>query len=251
MKKQIDILFLLVFFATSVALLCHPHNEIEAAFLSFKKTITPQKTAVKKTFKIDPFSSLSLSNNFSVVLTPSDEEKIEIETHEDLFPYVEYKVKNEVLDISLEKDKKYKKIKTLNVNVYYKKLDDLLLSGECQLRSEKPVVSETISLSASGVSKVDIAIQTDVFDCTCSGVSKINIRGNADKTSFSISGVSNIETRNLKTDKHRIRLSGVSSCTVGPAQSINAVLSGVSKLHYPKEAKIILKNSDESEAIPY
>ena len=189
-----------------------------------------------RNYDIDKFNVLKLGGSFSVILTEGKEEKLSIETDENLHQYLNVESKNNVLNIYSDRDVVLRPTK-LVVHVTYKNLEKVDISGACKLTSESTIRSDSFILSISGAGSGELNIETKTLKTDVSGAASLALAGTAATHNVSLSGASSLNAEELITEKTVISLSGAGAAKVHATEALDASVSGVGSIKYHGEPK--------------
>ena len=185
----------------------------------------------KETRAVPSFTGISASSVFNITVTKGSTESLTIEADDEVMQFVRSEVKNGVLNLYLDSKNKVKNIKNLKATVVMKNLDKVILSGTCKLTSNDLFTPDKFKAECSGVSNMEVNINTGQLSLEASGTSKIRIKSNiSNNADLDVSGTSTIQG-DLKATSVKINSSGV--CTVeltGSASNLMIDASGVSKV---------------------
>lgn len=233
MKKIIIFVILISYFTSCFA------NNIN------KGKIIGNKIIEQKDFNIKNFNKLYVSNSFNIVLTQGDEEKLILETDQNLIQYIEVKVLNNNLIIRMNDNYEYNYTK-MNLYLNFKFLENIDISGACEIttKGKNYIKFNDLSIDCSGATKIDLNLECNNLEIDCSGATEINLNGKADKFKIDCSGASEIDAKKLESKYCILDASGASTVTVFAIESLNAETSGASSIIYYGNPKII--NIDSS-----
>lgn len=181
----------------------------------FARSVIVSGPVETKEVKVKTFSKLDVRSQFDVFLTQGNKEELVIETYKSLMPYVKVEQVGKTLKIYL--DKKINKIKWVNkdhllsLHISANNLDNINLSGACDLYMETPLKADDLKISASGASDLDMK----------------PIEGNNIK--IITSGASDIDNAELIAKKVYINASGASDGNISiVADIVDMIASGAS-----------------------
>lgn len=219
------------------------------------KVITVSGDLVRKEISATSFVQLDVRTQIDVCLSQGEKEEVYIETYESILPWVESEKKNGELMVRL--DRRVTQInwfgrpKILKLHVTVKDLEQLDLSGACDLFMQTPMRFKDFNLNASGASDLNMKpVSGDNIRIFCSGASDIsnasfdvnsfylNTSGASDaeiliesaNAEFITSGASDIDLE-IVSEKLKINASGASDFYIfGECNGLKADISGASSL---------------------
>jgi hypothetical protein len=106
------------------------------------------------------------------------------------------------------------------------------------------------SFDVSGASTGTLTnVKNETLSLDASGASKIKIDGAAKELIVDLSGASRLDAENLKAENVTVDASGASSATVVALNDLNADASGASTIRYTGEPKNVKKNSSGASSV--
>ncbi len=184
------------------------------------------------------FTSIKVSGGIEVFLSQSTQEVVAISATE--IKYIEdikTTVENNTLKISTD-SKWYGKNKKMKVYISFKNLENLTVSGACDIKVSGSLKVPSLKIDFSGASEFTGNVQVDQLDMHLSGASDITISGSAKGININSSGASDINAKKLITETCQINVSGASDVDIVVNKEINAVASGASSITYSGNATI-------------
>ncbi|MBF0546124.1 MAG: DUF2807 domain-containing protein [Candidatus Riflebacteria bacterium] len=161
--------------------------------------------------KVDPFDSIAISGAYELSAeSGKPEQKLEINTDDNLLPLIKTEVSNGLLKIYSTES--ISPSKTVKISITALNLKDVSFSG-----------AGKISLSG---------IKNPAFKMTISGAGSVNCTGETDAFDLNISGAGSIDAKDLKVKKSYVSMSGAGSAKVYASEELNAEISGVGSVDY-------------------
>jgi hypothetical protein len=149
-------------------------------------------------------ASIIRSDSFSVVITVDD----------NIEEYINVKKADDTLEIYLDEGYHYRNV-TVEAEISMPYLDDLELSGASRADVSGFVSERDLDISVSGASKVNGDTTAGNVDIRLSGASKISLDGNGNDTVIKASGASQVNMDGFAADGDvDIDLSGASSLSL-------------------------------------
>ncbi|MDR1171654.1 MAG: DUF2807 domain-containing protein [Bacteroidales bacterium] len=186
----------------------------------------------KETRPVSNFTGIDASSAFDITVTRGDTESLVIEADDAAMAYIRSEVRNGVLHLYLDNEKKVKNIKTMKATIVMKNLDRVSLSGACKFTANDLFTPDRFKGDCSGASNMTVNLNTGQLNIGASGASNIqinvNVTGNAE---LDLSGASKFRGE-LKAAAVKFSSSGVCSVDLsGSADSFNIEVSGTSKVN--------------------
>lgn len=192
-----------------------------------------------------PFSTLSIAGSVNVIYTHSDSLSVTIKADENEINNVETKVLKSTLYIS--NAGKFKK--PITVFVKNNALKTILCSGATQIKTTNTIVSDTLIISASGASKLDLNVNASFVSAVQSGASTARLAGNANDLKASVSGAASLKAYDLICKNVSLVTSGSSTARTYASESLIANASGASSIKIKGDAKDISAEATPAASI--
>jgi hypothetical protein len=164
----------------------------------------------KDTRNLAPFEQIELDGAYSVKVQIQEEQKFEIESDENIIPFVTLEVKENVLRVYSTKRLIPRKGITLTISV--PKLTAVSMNGSCVMEVA--------------------GIKDEVFKAGINGSATLTVSGQVQKASIISNGVGYIDTTNLDAASVDIDVNGVGDAKVKAKKAIDAKISGAGKVEY-------------------
>lgn len=188
------------------------------------------------------YHGINVSSAFDVYLAQSNDEVVAVSaaTAKER-EMIKVQVKNGILYVSLDSKgwKWNSSNKKLKAYISFKNIDQLEISGACDVFIAGTLKAESLSIKQSGASDLKEG-KLDVRKLTVdlSGASDMKITGIATQTNIEASGASSFKGYNLVTDICDIKASGASDIKITVNKELSAHATGASDIHYKGEGLI-------------
>ncbi len=198
---------------------------------------------------VEPFNKLDLSLVFEAVIIPSAEEKVIVETDDNLQPYIIVENKNSTLSVKMKRNVNIGKHTAGKVYVYTKGIEALnnssvgKLSNEDTLRAENftlnnsavgstglTIKAKSIKINNSAVGKTDVSLYCDNLSLNNSSVGKTDLRGSCRESQINNSSVGSFDSRSLITQILHITNSSVGKTDISAEKEFYIRNTAVGKL---------------------
>jgi len=217
----------------------------------------PNEEIETRQFDFTEFSRLEIGSAFSYEIKQSDTYSISITANDNLFDDIKVTKEGQTLKIGMEFpevrwaifnsiDPKPKAVITMP------QLQGLDSSGATQGIVSDFTSTENLDIQASGASKVELAkisasnvvfgvsgsskvtgdIEAKNMELEVSGASTVQLKGSAVSMAADVSGSSVLKLADLEVENASVTLSGASNATINLDESLDAKLSGSSRLVY-------------------
>ena len=178
--------------------------------------------------EMSEFKAIDVSGAFFVEITVQKDFSIEVESDDNLLPFVKTESDGETLKI--ESEKKLNSSNPIKIKISAPDIENLQLSG------------------ASNVSIV--SLNNESLNIDTSGASKISCEGQTGNLTIDMSGASSLNGEKLSAENVSVDSSGASKATVSVKNSLKADLSGASKVvYYGNPTEIEKKTSGASSIV--
>ncbi len=201
----------------------------------FAKRIVARGELTRNEVEVKAFTKLDVRTQIDVYLSQGDKEALVIETYEGIMPYVNIDRKGKTLNVYL--DRRVNRIlwqnrpHMLKIFVTVKDIEDVQLSGACDLFMQTDLSVKDLNVNASGAS-----------DLSMKKIRGENIRIDA-------SGASDMENAAFEAASLYINASGASDGEVWVrAKDVTVIASGASDFDLDTEGeKLVLRSSGSSD----
>jgi carbon monoxide dehydrogenase subunit G len=205
----------------------------------------------KETRKVQPFTGISSSGSWDVMVAYGNSTDVTIEGDENLLEHIETVVENGKLYI---RAKKYGNIRSKNkITVYVTatRLQHLSLSGSGDIIGRGEFKNEgTTNVMVSGSGNIRFEFdQFNEIDVSVSGSGGIKMKGTAKEIEARISGSGNIDCKEVISDDASAHISGSGNIKVHANSSIDVHISGSGNVHYSGGAQNIRTHKNGSGRI--
>lgn len=213
------------------------------------------ETLAKRVFKLENFSSVSVSSGIDLYLQPSNKTEATLITSKELLDNVVVELDGSDLNIRLKNSFSWTNKKRNSIKVYlsYKQLNDISASSGAHvyMQNNATLKSDKLSLSGSSGAGINLKIEAKDLSCNASSGSNLNLKGRADAASFSTSSGSNVMAKELTVKECSVKASGGSNTSITTTETINAQASSGSHVYYwgdPQKKSISAHSASEVKA---
>ncbi len=195
------------------------------------------------------YHGIIVSNAFNVYLSQGNEEAVAVSASDDKDKaMITVEVKNGILYIGYGKEWKWKDgKKNLKAYISFKNIDQLKVSGACDVYIAGTLKADELSIEQSGASDLKGNLEVNKLAIDLSGASDMRITGKAMQLYIEASGASTFKGYELVTDICDAKASGASDIKITVNKELSAHASGASDVKYKGEGVIRdLKSSGSS-----
>ncbi len=187
-------------------------------------------TVAKRTYNVGSFDKIELNGIFNTVLTQGTEEKVVIETDENLQQYIKPVVNGGTLRIELKDDVSIKNTTKMDVYVTLKDLKTLSNNGVGNISSGGKISLSELKIESNGVGNINLDLEAGKLVLEMASVGNIKLEGSADEGDFLISGVGNVKAEDMSIKTLKIKCSGVGNANVYVTDVIYPAIEGAGNI---------------------
>jgi hypothetical protein len=179
------------------------------------------------------FDRVEASHVFQVEINQGEEFSVIVRTDDAVSEFVQVTKQGNTLKLGLNPDRTYTfKNVTLEATITMPELTGVSLSGASRARVTGFKSTRDLDLDISGASSVEGDIEAGAVTCELSGSSTVNLDGSTDDLTVKASGGSIVKLSEFPAANADIEASGASTVTVNVNGTINANVSGASRVYY-------------------
>jgi len=208
------------------------------------KGIRGDGKVVKQEREISSFDGIDVGGAFEVFLTQGETEKLVIEADENLLDIIDTEVRGGTLNIRTTED--IRESTKLNIYITFKDLEEIDVSGACDMIGENKFKLGDIELDCSGASELELKFSASHVEMDCSGASNAELFGSAQSVNLDLSGASKLDAIDLEVAVYDAEVSGASHGKIFVTEELSVEVSGAAHLKYKGEPRI--KEHDVSGA---
>lgn len=189
--------------------------------------------------ELEAFDGLTLEGTGEVYIKQGFENKVLIQTDDNILPYLKTEIIDGTLYLGL---KNSQELITPSKAVFYhvttKNLNKMNLSGSGRITTEQPLSTEVLRLQVSGSGRMNIDIDVKDLDLSIAGSGAVEARGGADRQEVTVSGSGNYNGLALKSLEADITISGSGYVLLNVVDNLNANISGDASVRYKGMPKV-------------
>ena len=192
------------------------------------------------------FTGIEVSGDITLYIRQDSARSVNIETDENLLPYVFVVAEGDVLRIHPESGFDLDPTKSVKVFVSGPLFKELHASGACSMIGETEISSsDPISIKLSGSCDAGLQLKAPKVIAQVTGASTMTLRGETKDVSIDASGASHAKCFELMSEIGDVDVSGASNAEVFTSVRLDAAASGASGVRYKGNATV---NKHESGA---
>ncbi len=182
------------------------------------------------------YHGIDVSSAFDVYLSQGNEEAVAVSaaTVKDR-DMIKVEVKNGILHVGLDnKGWKWNSgNKKLKAYISFKNIDQLRISGACDVFVSGTLRADVLSITQSGASDLkEGKLEVNKLNIDLSGASDMTVTGQAGQVTIEASGASSFRGYNLATEVCDVKASGASDIKITVNKELSAQASGASDIRY-------------------
>jgi hypothetical protein len=120
----------------------------------------------------------------------------------------------------------------LVITVYYRSIEEVDLSGACELETSGSINGESFALEVSGAAEADLTLNVTNFELELSGGGDIDLNGIANNVAIGISGAAEVNAFELESKKANIFVSGAGEVEINASEELDVDISGAGEITY-------------------
>ena len=230
--------------------------ELKLKYLTMKKSIIPilvilftfftscnssakvrgSGDVIQEIREVSSFDKIKIDGVVSVILIPGNEEKVIVETDDNLQPYIKVYRNGSTLIIDTDEDD-FKSTKN-NVYITFIKINEVIHNGVGSVKTDGIINASSFYFKNDGVGSAEIEIKCDDLIAKQGGVGSLKISGYTTHLELKNSGVGSVNAFNLTADYADVNNSGVGSTEVFANKELNIKSTGVGSVKYRGDAVI-------------
>jgi hypothetical protein len=203
-----------------------------ACRVSLPNTVRGSGRIISEERQVSGFSSVSVGGGMQLRVIQGADFSCVVEAEDNLLPYILTEVEQNRLIISFESGRSYRTGNPIRITVSLPEVDGLTASGGSRIRAEELEGAELL-LAASGGSRVTIRqLGYQRLEANLSGGSQAELAGQVEAMTATMSGGGQYRAEDLRTVTASVAASGGGEVRVWVEESLQADLSGGSRMDY-------------------
>ena len=213
----------------------------------FSSTEGSGKVVIQNRDVTQSFDYISASNSLNVIIEQSNRPSITVEADDNLQELIKTEVHNNELELFI--DGGVKNATKLKIKVRTPNIKGISTSSSAKVICLNTIKSETINLSASSASSLEVAIEAENTSCETSSAAKIIVSGKTKRLDTDSSSSSNINAKSLIAKHVVAEASSASNTIVNPQQSLQADASSASNIKYINKPSQLSKDTSSAGSV--
>jgi len=196
----------------------------------FLSNIKGSGNVIKETRDVATFHAIEVGGAFEVFIEQGSPQSVIVESDDNIVPTIKTKVKGGELKIS--NDKSISNATELKITIVVANLDDIDISGACNMKSMKGFSSNEMNIEGSGASEIEMSIKSKKLNLDFSGAANGDFTGSTSTLGIDASGAADIDCENVIADVVAVDASGAASVSVAAKKIIKIDASGAASVNY-------------------
>jgi hypothetical protein len=200
--------------------------------------VWPSGPMSQTSVEVSDFNGISVSSGFNVEIVMCDSESVIIETQQNILPYIDVYVSGQTLYIEPQRNVSFGRGAELKAYVNAKYLESLNASGGSDVKITETLHSNRFDADLSGGSKLIASVIANTMSVSESGGSYVDLDGELESLTINSSGGSKFYSYDLVSSNLNCDISGGGKVELTVNNELNVNASGGSTIRY-KGAGII------------
>ena len=205
--------------------------------------VSANDTIITKEINVPNYSAIEIANNFNAYVTFSDtEERVVIESNENLSDLIIARVKGDKLIVRLRNNIRIKGQETLNVYITTKSITDFSVATDSNIYLENTLITEAAKIKISADSFFSGEVRVDDLQLTATADARADLHGHANFLDARLSADAKLSDFDLDVDDLKIKMTADCKTDITVNKTINIEAIADCRLRYKGDALIIYKN---------
>ena len=187
---------------------------------NWTKTVRGNGNVTKEVRKVESFSGIKSSAGINVYLFQGDEEKVVVETDENLQECLITEVDGSVLKCYMDCNVRHST--KLNVYVNFKTLNKIKASSGSDVYGETPISTDHLDIDVSSAADVKVEVHASSIDCEASSGADAVIKGKAEYFDGDASSGADIKASDLRVKSCKASASSGADIHISVSDKIDA-----------------------------
>lgn len=208
------------------------------------KDIKGSNRVITEERQVAAFTKVHAARSITVYLSQSSQQSITVEADDNILPYLETKVENGSLTVTITQNVNIKSYETMTVRISAPEISELKASTSADVKGATPWEAGNLTMHASTSASIELDVKALEIDASASTSSDIDLQGSAVTLYAKASTSGSINAKKLTAEKVTAQASTSGDVKVFATQSIEAKASTSGSIYYKGDAT--LQNSKAS-----
>ena len=187
---------------------------------------------------VSPFTELKVDGVFNIYLLQGDQEKVEVETDENLQDIVIVKNKDNELKIKTKDDTNIKHSTKSNIYITLKNLTRLEINSVGKTECKDELQLDRLSLEVNSVGKTVMKINCNQLNAEVNAVGALIIEGKAKSANIEHTGVGSMSAYDFNVAYLSLEHSGIGSVEAYATKELSISSDGIGSVKYKGPAEV-------------
>ncbi|MCP4539300.1 MAG: DUF2807 domain-containing protein [Chloroflexi bacterium] len=203
---------------------------------------------------VSDFDRVALDGIGDVIITQQETESLSIETDDNILPYIETKVRNGTLIISLTSEARNKNLDPtmIEISVGMQEVAGLSIGGAGDIFASSLDV-DRLQLDVNGAGKINVgeldatelsvgfngagsvevdALNAEESSVSINGAGDVSLTGQVERQEIAVNGAGDYHADSLKSQTCNVEVNGAGSVTVWATESLDVRIGGIGNVSY-------------------
>lgn len=187
---------------------------------------------------VSGFDRLRLTGIGEVEITQGASESMEIETDDNILPYITSEVRGSELVIGLKPGTRLGSVQQLRFRVMVKDLEKIIIAGAGKV-SVANLTTDRLEVESPGAGGLKInGLEVDRLFVDLSGAGSIETSGTVQALDVKITGAGSYQGADLRSQDANVSITGLGSATLWVTDNLDVDISGAGSVNYYGDPKV-------------
>lgn len=211
----------------------------------FLRFVKGSGTIITENREVKSFNKVSLEGIGKIIYKKGDKQSVAVVTDDNIAKHIETKTKGGTLRVRCAKHSAIKPSK-LEIHVTAPSLDGFSGKGKVAFESNDAIETKEFSLSLTGKSVADVALQAENLKTTITGKSRISLKGVITKHSISMTGDGQINGLDLQSRLVSLSAMGKGEADLFVTDTLSLDMKGKIAVQYKGTPEVEKKSVGEN-----
>ncbi|HNZ71827.1 MAG TPA: head GIN domain-containing protein [Prolixibacteraceae bacterium] len=202
----------------------------EASSLFWGQIVKGNGKVTKENRSVNSFQGVSASAGINVYLFAGDEEKVIVETDENLQDCLITKVKGNTLECYF--DCNIRKSTKTNVYVTYRKINHIHASSGSNVTGETPIKAQELEIKANSAADIKAEVYANTIECYVASGADVELDGKASHFKGRADSGADLKAQDLTAETADVNSSSGANIQIAVTKSIDADASSGGNVEY-------------------
>lgn len=194
---------------------------------------------IQKDFSFNSFDAIVLEGSGIVYLSQGSDDKIKVETDDNIMPLMKIRKKDDILFIGTSKSIC---TRTLKIYVTAKNISKIGISGSGDIIGQTPFKNRALRIRIEGSGDVKLKdLDLEFFSAIITGSGDLRLEGRTDQSKYKISGSGDIYAYDFISKDCEITIAGSGDVQVNVSDNLNVSITGSGDVLYKGQPKNIIE----------